>query len=75
MKFAIERTSSYGEEEKNPEVEGAINAESWWEIEIKTAEELVELCKKTDAEIIISLGRIARKHSLPTIEIYDDYRE
>jgi len=42
-----------------------------WIIEINTLEELIKL--SSENQIIV--GPISEMHNLPTIEIYDDYRE
>ena len=42
-----------------------------WIIEINTLEELIKL----SSECRIIVGPISETHNLPTIEIYDDYRE
>ena len=76
MIFRITKTSSYlhidqpkpcKNAKKIVEIDPVGNFEKVrWEIEINTLEELLDLLKEADHELIISDGYI---------EIYDDYRE
>ena len=47
-----------------------------WMVELKTLKELMDFQKECRSEIIVKTGDfICIGHDLPSIEIYDDYRE
>lgn len=76
MTFRITRTSdAYCDEKapcKNAQFAWSISYANIWEIEIKSLDDLMELISETNKGLII-FG--PTETGLPTIEIYDDYRE
>lgn len=75
MIFRIERSSDYGNYEKKPcenayEVNEEVLYESKWRIEINTLEDLMNLQKEVNKELVLGI-----EDSQPFIEIYDCWRE
>jgi hypothetical protein len=73
MKFYIERTSDYGAKPTADAVYVETDGDfgyKMYTIEIRTLEELMKLIEK-EGQIVIS----PNSKGLPTIEIYDDWRE
>lgn len=71
MKFEIDRTSLPRFSNKQP-CKNAYKENGFWYIDIETLEELLNLSKGIDEELIVSSEGA---NDEPYIEIYDDYRE
>ncbi len=80
MKFYITRTSrSWPERKERPPLPSGLvfepgpctHAHGNWVIELATLEELLELGRSQDEELIVRV----KNDGAPLIEIYDDYRE
>ena len=88
MTFKVSRTSEWGFKKNNPPCKNAVPAveeyyDYWnattrkrdiWTIEINTLEELMERKKEVN-EDDQQVGLIIFDDKIPSIEIYDDYRE
>ena len=76
MKFRVSRTSDWaGDNEpcKGSFVEENTNYGTKWAIELADLDALIDLCKKEG--YIIVKGECPATDGLPSLEIYDDYRE
>jgi len=71
MKFTIERTSDWGGEQAP--CQAAQRDGDYWVIEIETLEDLLKLRDETGDDLIV--GRAYAAKDMPSIEIYDTYRE
>ena len=78
MKFRVIRTSDWMY--KDAPCEGAVidhvnkYGDNVWTIEIADLTALLDLCAKEVTSVVVS-GPCGVSDNLPTIEIYDDYRE
>ena len=78
MKYVIFRTSNYTRCSEEPPCDSAVlstfilhgECKKCWRIELNTLEDLIELCKTCDEELIVSIG----DDNNLEIEIHDDWR-
>lgn len=71
MKFLIDRSSNLSPMSKKAPCEGAVREAGAWTIEIATLDDLLAISKRSKHNLIID----ASGSGLPSIEIYDCYRE
>lgn len=81
MKFIIERTSAWRDEQPCEEATKLkFNNQKFWGIKINTIRELIEFMNKHKSELVIKFKKVPNADGfstdeIPVIEIYDDYRE
>lgn len=82
MKFRIEKTSDPSFKNKRPisrarldkrETDWRGRSKNHWSVEVNTLEELMRMVKRKGSIIVHSPS--GDKDGLPSLEIYDDYRE
>lgn len=74
MKFQVVRTSQWLSEKKSPCQEAIYDKEKeMWIIEFNTLNDLLSFTKENGDYIVLSTP--TEDGEIPTVEIYDDYRE